>query len=223
MPDSRSELQDFPPLPRGRHGLNADEVAGHQRERISVAVATVIAEQGYDRLTVENLIDVAGISRSTFYVHFANKQEAILAAHELIFERFNAALAEACVDQEEWPLKVKAALAATVEFARANPHQGRMLSTGSLNVDTALAEQIIDSHDRLAALLAGMRPESPCGAELPSVTEQFLVAGIASLLSGAVIRGEAQELASLEVELFELILILYYGNEEAARIAKAAA
>ncbi|MFL5833841.1 MAG: TetR/AcrR family transcriptional regulator [Solirubrobacterales bacterium] len=222
MADSRSELEDLRPLPRGRHGLNPEEVAGHQRERIALAVATVIAEQGYDQLTVKTLIDVAGVSRSTFYVHFANKQEAILAAHQLIFERFNAELSEACVADGEWTQKVRAALAATVEFARANPHQSRMLSAGSLNVDAAVAEQIIDFHDRLAVLLAGLRPASPYSAELPPVTEQFLVAGIVSLLSGAVIRGETEKLPSLEAELFELVLIPYFGNDEAARLAKAA-
>jgi AcrR family transcriptional regulator len=219
MGNPQSELEDLPPLPRGRHGLTPEEVAAHQRERILGAIATVIAERGYGGLTVENVIDVAGVSRSTFYVHFENKQEAVLATHELIFERFLAALTAACVGEAEWPKKVRAALGATVDFATSRPRQTRILSTGSLNADAALAERIAGAHDRLATLLTGVRPHSPNAAKLPGRTEQFLVSAIASLLVGSLVKGEVDELPSLRCELVELTLIPYYGNDEAARLA----
>jgi AcrR family transcriptional regulator len=219
MANSRSEFEDVAPLPRGRHGLTPEQVASHQRERILAAIATVIAEQGYGALTVEQVIDHAGVSRSTFYVHFENKQEAVLAAHELIFGRFLTALMDACVAEAEWPMKVRAALGATVEFATSRPRQSQILSTGSLNADTALAERVAESYDRLAALLNGVRPHSPNAAQLPSRTEQFLVAAIASLLAGSLVKGEVDDLSTLQAELVELTLIPYYGTDEAARLA----
>src|ERR1700712_1901639 len=121
MVKPRSELEKTSSLPRGRHGLSAEEVASHQRQRIVAAIGAVVAEDGYGALTVERVIADAGISRSTFYIHFANKQDAVLAAHELIFERYLATLLATCEAQAEWPMKVRAAIDVTVEFATSRP------------------------------------------------------------------------------------------------------
>ena len=94
------ELEGVAPLPRGRHSLAPEDVATHQRERIIAAIGRVVAEQGFGALTVERVLTIAGVSRSTFYVHFANKREAVLVAHETIFARFLAGLDEAWLDFE---------------------------------------------------------------------------------------------------------------------------
>jgi AcrR family transcriptional regulator len=222
MDGSQSELDEIAPLPRGRHGLSSAQVADHQRERILAAVATVVAEHGYWSLTVEQVIDLAGVSRSTFYVHFQNKQEAALAAHERVFQRLLAELSAACVAEDDWPMKVNAALGATIDFATARPRQTQMLSTGSLHADSILAARVANSHDQLAVLLSGLRPKSPHAAELPDATERFLIAAIASVLAARLLRGGEADLDSLRGELVELTLIPYLGASEAARIAGSA-
>jgi AcrR family transcriptional regulator len=220
MTNPQSELEDAAPLPRGRHGLAPEEVAAHQRERIVAAIGHVVAEQGYGALTVERVLAVAGVSRSTFYVHFANKQEAVLAAHEVVFGRFLASLEGACAAQTEWPLKISNGIAATVDFATSRPEQIHLLSTGSLSADDALAERIVASHERLADLLEGARADSPFGDRLPVCTEQFLVAGIASFVASCLVNEETDRLRGVQAELIELTLIPYYGNNEAARLAR---
>jgi AcrR family transcriptional regulator len=215
----QSELDGIAPLPRGRHGLSAEEVAAHQRERMLGAVSAVIADEGYWSLTVEQVIALAGVSRSTFYVHFENKLEAALAAHEWVLERYLAEVQAACRAQGEWPLKVSAALGATLHFISTRPRQAQVLSVGSMNADSALAVRVATSQDRIAGLLAGLRPHSPRAAELPESTERFLVAAIASVLSTWLRReGEADPVV-LTAELVELTLLPYYGAAEAARIA----
>jgi AcrR family transcriptional regulator len=220
MADSQSELGDVGPLPRGRHGLAPEEVAAHQRERIVAAVGQVVAEQGFAALTVERVLTVAGVSRSTFYVHFDNKREAVLVAHEVIFGRFLASLERACAAEAEWPMKIRSAILATVEFATSRPEQTQILSTGSLSADAGLAERIVASHDRLARLLAGARADSPFAEALPDCTEQFLVAGIASFVASCLAGEETDRLRSVQSELIELTLLPYYGHKEAARLAR---
>lgn len=82
-------MTDAPPtrLPRGRHGLTREEVAGDQRRRIMAAMAKVVAEQGYAATTVADVIGRAGVSRETFYQQFRSKLACFLAA-------FDAASAE---------------------------------------------------------------------------------------------------------------------------------
>jgi AcrR family transcriptional regulator len=222
MAEVRSEFGSNDPLPRGRHRLTPEEVAANQRERMIAAVATVVDRHGYGGLTVERVIADAAVSRSTFYAHFANKREAVVAAHEAIFARFMVNLTTACGDQAEWPLKVSAAIGATVEFAVTCPEQTQILSIGSLIADAALADRISGSHGRLAVLLGGVRAHSPHGKQLPDCTEQFLVAANAGIIARYLVEGKAHGLRQLQTELVELTLLPYYGAGEAARLARVA-
>jgi AcrR family transcriptional regulator len=218
MDKPQSEYDATAPLPRGRHGLTPEEVASHQRERIVAAVAAALDEHGYGDLTVGRVIAAAGISRSTFYVHFANKREAVLAAHDSIFERFFAAVTAACGGRAKWPVKVSAAIGATVDFAVSRPEEAQILSIGWLIADPALAGPISGSHDRLVALLRGVRAQSPNSAGLPDCTEEFLVAGIAAIVARHLVTGNAGQLRLLQPDLVELTLLPYYGAGEAARL-----
>ena len=44
------------------------------------ALAAIVAEKGYPATTVAEVVDRASTSQRTFYEHFANKEEALLAA-----------------------------------------------------------------------------------------------------------------------------------------------
>lgn len=69
-------------LPRGRHPLTQAAVAGSQRLRLLDAVARVVADKGYGAATVADVIALAGVSRRTFYEHFAGLEDCFLAAYE---------------------------------------------------------------------------------------------------------------------------------------------
>ncbi len=79
-------------LPGGRHGLSPQDVAEHQRRRIMDAVVQVTVADGAGALTVQRLLAHAGISRKTFYDHFANREAAVLATYRLVTEQLVAAI-----------------------------------------------------------------------------------------------------------------------------------
>jgi AcrR family transcriptional regulator len=72
-------------LPRGPHDLTPEEVAADQRRRLIDAMVELAGEQGYAATTVAHLIAAAGISRKTFYTHFADRHELLLAAFEATY------------------------------------------------------------------------------------------------------------------------------------------
>jgi AcrR family transcriptional regulator len=82
-------------LPGGRHGLSPQDVAEHQRRRIMDAVVQVTVEDGGGALTVQRVLAHAGISRKTFYDHFANREAAVLATYRLVTEQLVATIASA--------------------------------------------------------------------------------------------------------------------------------
>lgn len=196
------------PLPRGRHDIPIEEVERHQRDRIVAAVAAVMAEHGYPGLTVERIIVLARVSRTTFYAHFADKREAVIGAHELIFADFRITIEGACGTETEWPEMVEASIAATLEFVDALPAQAQLLATGFLAADLSLARRVRDSYDQLAAMLREGRRYYPEAAALPALTEPALVGAVVSILARHLVNGEPQP-AELGSELTQCILIPY--------------
>lgn len=69
-------------LPRGRHGLTRAEVSSSQRVRMLRAMAEAVAERGYAKTPVAEVLRRAGVSRETFYQHFANKEACFLDAYD---------------------------------------------------------------------------------------------------------------------------------------------
>lgn len=219
LPDN---IEPSSPLPRGRHDLSPEVVERHQRDRIVVAVAQVMAEHGYGGLTVERIIALARISRTTFYGHFDNKREAVIGAHEEIFGRFLVVVQNACRPRVEWAEKVQAAIGATLEFATAEPAQAQLLVTGFLAADQALARRVRLSYDQLATLLSEGRRRHPQAASLPSLTERALVGAIATILARGLVSAEPEPFIGLHSQLTEFTLAPYLGIAEAARVVACA-
>src|SRR5215213_10405909 len=82
-------------LPRGTHGLDPSLVAASQRTRLLGAVGREVAEKGYNAATIDDIVRAAGVSKQTFYEHFADKLDCFLAAYEAasdeLFEHVRAA------------------------------------------------------------------------------------------------------------------------------------
>jgi AcrR family transcriptional regulator len=49
------------------------------RERLVIAAVDLFSEQGYDETTVAQIADRAGVTRSTFFRHFPDKRELLVA------------------------------------------------------------------------------------------------------------------------------------------------
>ena len=52
-----------------------------QRARMLDAVTRAVADKGYARVTVGDVVGIAGVSRRTFYEQFKDKEDCFLAAY----------------------------------------------------------------------------------------------------------------------------------------------
>jgi AcrR family transcriptional regulator len=57
-----------------------DRRAQRSRDLILEALFALMTERGYERLTIQNVIDRAGVGRATFYAHFESKDELLGAS-----------------------------------------------------------------------------------------------------------------------------------------------
>jgi AcrR family transcriptional regulator len=70
---------ESPSVPRGRHAPPLEVRLTVQRRRLFEAAAAVFARLGYAEASAEAISREAGMSKATFYEHFANKEECLLA------------------------------------------------------------------------------------------------------------------------------------------------
>jgi AcrR family transcriptional regulator len=54
------------------------------RERLVLAAVDLFTEQGYDATTVAQIVQRAGVTRSTFFRHFPDKREVLVAGQETL-------------------------------------------------------------------------------------------------------------------------------------------
>ncbi len=92
------------PLPRGRHDLTRDQVEQSQRLRLAVALAEACVGRGYSDTPVAAVLELAGVSRQTFYALYANKLECFLEALDLVGEVLIGRLGAVLVASEHPPV-----------------------------------------------------------------------------------------------------------------------
>lgn len=81
-------------LEDGRRPVGRDASKASQRPRILDAMTDLVATHGYAGTTVREIARAAGVSLSTFYEHFADKQQCFLAAYDRVADQLFAAIAE---------------------------------------------------------------------------------------------------------------------------------
>jgi AcrR family transcriptional regulator len=76
-------------------------------ERLVVAAVDLFTEQGYDATTVAQIAERAGVTKSTFFRHFSDKRELLVAGQETLSRLLADGITEAPADAS--PLQAVAA------------------------------------------------------------------------------------------------------------------
>jgi AcrR family transcriptional regulator len=87
------------------------------RERLVHAAVDLFSEQGYDATTVTEIAERAGVTKSTFFRHFPDKRELLVAGQETLSRLLAEGIADA--DPGAGPLD-----AVAVGLARASDEMG---------------------------------------------------------------------------------------------------
>jgi AcrR family transcriptional regulator len=223
-PLTQSDTDKGTKLPRGRHALPQDVVVAHQRERLLDAAVDAIADEGYAELTVRDLIVRAGVSRRTFYQLFEDKLDCVFAAHERAAARLSEALVGACRADLAWPDQVARAIAGALDFAVASPNEAHLIVVACHTAsEPKLASRGHAVHEQLADLLRTGRDHEMVAHTPPDLTEQAVVGAAMAVVGAKLLAGECECLPGLAPELARVVLTPYVGDEEAQRVAEAAA
>jgi AcrR family transcriptional regulator len=209
-------------LPRGRHGLPRELVVENQRARLVSGMIERVAELGYGKATIADVIAVAKVSRKTFYESFANKEACYRAAYEASFEFLRERVA-AGAEAEAWPDSVRGGLAALLESFAAHPQLAIFFLVSPASVgDEIAARHHLAIRELVELLLTKLPPPKTQDGAAEGIRAEALAGGLSRLAAMKVTSGEAEELPALLPDLIELFLRPYVGLDEAIRVAQGA-
>ncbi|TDD80967.1 TetR/AcrR family transcriptional regulator [Actinomadura darangshiensis] len=211
LPGSRSALDPGRAIKPGRHGLSPETVAGIQRERLIDAFVHVVSDHGFAHTTISRVTEGAGVTKKTFYTHFADLDECFLAAYQRGMDILIRRMTEAYEAAPSWPDGIHAALRTLLAALAREPKFAR----ASLVEVNAAGPQVRQSRiDNLTRFRAFFDDSSL--APVPVAVVDAIVGGIYSAIHVQMETGEAAELPSLLPSLTYFVLLPLVGREAAS-------
>jgi AcrR family transcriptional regulator len=198
-------------------------VAAHQRRRLLAATGPALIEHGYARLTTRKVADAARVSSASFYAHFENLDDCLLAAHGAAAEGLYSAIgglgpegepSAGAASEPAWPCRVAATVEAALGLAAEHPGQTALLVYHFPSAERRLNGSLFVTIERLAQLLHEHR--DPDAADPPPELARGMVGASLSLLAARLFRGEPIEPGELSPLITQMLLTPYLGPERAA-------
>src|ERR1700679_1546940 len=96
-----------------------------RRQPILAAMIRVVGAKGYKNVSVADVIEEAGTSRTTFYKHFDDKHECFIAAYEMLVEQVFAEVVANCDGEAPWLSRMTDGLTTIVDRFALDPALAR--------------------------------------------------------------------------------------------------
>ena len=203
--------------PRGRHRLPPEMVTRSQRERLLEAAVRVVAAKGYGAMTIGDLTKEAGVSRTTFYELFEDKEACFLAAYDNAVEVLVRRVIAAYESEQSWPERAAAGLAALLETLAGEPALARLSIVDIGNAGPAAQRRYRATVQRLTTLFEEGRDFAPEGRGLPANTSRMAIGGVTGLISDELVADRAEQLPGLLSDVLFATLVPYIGPDAATR------
>lgn len=189
-------MEDKSSAPRGRHAPPPEVRLPIQRQRLLSAAAAEFADRGYAGASSESISRRAGMSKATFYEHFSNKEDCIIALFDRSTEVVMQAQARAAegaghVDAVE---RMRAGTRAFLTAVSEHPEFAQTLLVEIVGAGPKAARR----RDQMMAQYAEL-----LDAENAAAANRGLIARFASPYDPFAIVGAINELVSRQVRLGE--------------------
>jgi AcrR family transcriptional regulator len=203
---------------RRRLGGHHPQVAGRdEHERILRGFARAAGARGFSALTVPQIAAETGISNVTFYQHFENKDDAMLAALDLSGAQLLAATLPAARRAKDWPEAVHRALEGLCGFLISEPAFARLRA---VEVYAAGPEALAHRDRAWETIVEELVPAAlRNGSEPGRIALDASSGAIYALLYEKVRREELERVPELTPLLTYLVLAPLLGADEATAVA----
>lgn len=190
-------------LPCGRR----DRKKSATREALRSAALALVAERGFEHVTVEDIAEAVDVSPRTFFNHFSSKEEAIVGMSPEWLEQLLRVLSERPADEP--PIEtLRSVLGALVGKLAAHPEEWALRAVVLRNDPVLLARQLITyaSFERTLATAVADRSGTTVGHDLyPTLAAAAAVAALRAAVGVWLEQGRTQPLTDLFEHAFDLL------------------
>jgi len=216
MHDARTVSPRSRRLTPGPSGLPRGQVTEIQRSRMLAAASEAVAEVGYARMTIAQVIGRARVSRKTFYDVFTDREDCFLAAFDQAISRARLVATEAYENESSWRDGLRAALAALLTFMDEHPALARLCLVEALAAGDAVLERRAQVLDELAEVVDRGRFERNAARNPAPLTAEGVVGGIVAVLHARLVEDCSEPLSDLLGALMGMIVLPYLGARAAS-------
>jgi AcrR family transcriptional regulator len=178
--------------------LPPELVERNQRERLVAAMAEVCGERGYAECAVAEVARRAGVSTASFYRHFADKRECMLASFEELFGRLLEGIEMACAGEADGGDRARAAAGGAARMLAGDAPAARLLT---IEIVAVGSEGVLAQHEAIERLAALLRePGQPEGGRANGAPDAawVKVTAILALIARRVAEGHDPDPAEVE-------------------------
>jgi AcrR family transcriptional regulator len=199
------------------------------------AMVELVAEHGAASVTVAHVVARSGVSRRTFYEVFSDREDCFLAAFDEAIHQLASVVLSAYDGPSRWRERIRAGLAALLEFLDREPGTARLVVVQALGVGPAALER---RRRVLAEIIAAVdlgRGEAKRGEDPPPLAAEGVVGAVLAVIHARLvscsppavrapaIRGsrtveeQLAPLIELTSQLMSMIVLPYLGAAAARR------
>ncbi len=178
------------------------------RDALGDALVKLMLEKPFEEITVQHILDRAGISRSTFYTHFSDKNDLFLSDAEEFFE-LTAFYLSRTKDSSRRIAPVRELL---THLADARPFYNALLAAGRIQDvmeigQGCLARGIEQRLAELAAAASNRSTPAASGSKPPKskAVAQMLAGALTSLMTWWIHSGKASSPAQIDALYHDIV------------------
>jgi AcrR family transcriptional regulator len=168
----------------------------------------MVAERGYEGITVRGLARLAGVSTRSFYKHFANAEECFVATYESLVQGSLRRAYAAREESEGWEEGIRAALRSLIEDVAGHPKEARIVLVEAFAAGSAMHQTIGEAIAPFERLLIASFADAPHEVGAPRQIAQGIVAGVMRVVRRRLLAEPDAEPARLGDELGDWVLSL---------------
>jgi AcrR family transcriptional regulator len=137
----------------------------------------LVAEHGYNAVSLEKLANRARVSKRDFYKLFASKEECFLAAYDIIVSRSVHGIIAAAVGEEEWGERLRLGFLTFTDQIADSPETARLVLIEAFTAGAAAVERMQRTSRLFETLVAKNLAHAEGAPRLPPLVVKGVVAG----------------------------------------------
>ncbi len=200
MAGKRADGNEHRGLPRGPQALPREEVVADQRRRLFDAMIELLNERGFAGVRISELVARAGISRRSFYEHFHNKEECLLAAFDASAERLERRMIEAYDPKVDTQGQIEAIVGALFSATAERPAAARLVCVDISAVGVDGVARWAKGAARFELALSTVFARAPGEGTLPEPVAKAVVGALRKILYARALVGPSPRALRGELE-----------------------